>query len=93
MAIWVTPNDGYPHDARIKVAIPGSPGKSWRRDSVPVAIRPRVRQAAGHVRLSDADLALVRRWVELNRQTIIDLWDGKIDADPDELLPLLQRLP
>ncbi len=92
MAVWVTPNDGYPHDVRIKVAtIHGGRG-SWRSDAVPVAIRPEVRQVAGQP-LSTEDLNLVKRWVDLNRQTIIDLWDGRIDSDPDELLPLFQTLP
>ena len=92
MAVWVTPNDGYPHDVRIKVATIHGGRWSWRSDAVPVAIRPEVRQVAGEP-LSVEDLNLVKRWVDLNRQTIIDLWDGRIDSDPDELLPLLQKLP
>jgi hypothetical protein len=92
MAVWVTPDDGYPHDVRIKVAtIYGGRG-SWRSDAVPIAIGPEVRQVAGQP-LSAGDLSLVQRWVDLNRQTIIDLWEGRIDSDPDELLPVLQKLP
>jgi hypothetical protein len=38
-----------------------------------------------------ADLALVGRWIELNRATIIDFWDGKLGLT--ELLARLRRLP
>jgi hypothetical protein len=34
MAVWITENDGYPHDVRIKVSKPYSGHGSWRRDSV-----------------------------------------------------------
>jgi hypothetical protein len=39
MAVWITENDGYPHDVRVKVStLHGSPG-SWR--TAPwIAVRP-----------------------------------------------------
>ena len=38
-----------------------------------------------------ADVALVGRWIELNRAVIIDLWNQAIT--PDEAIARLQRLP
>lgn len=77
MAVWITENDGYPHDARVKVAtIHGGRG-SWRA-SPSVTVRPDCREVR-RGSLPTSDVGLVRRWVELNRDVIIDFWDGAID--------------
>ena len=39
-----------------------------------VAIRPSVRVVKGE--MNDPDLALLRRWVELNRDMIIKYWNS-----------------
>jgi hypothetical protein len=43
MAVWITPNDGYPDDVRIKVSTLKG-GGSWTHDAVQVAVRPRPRE-------------------------------------------------
>jgi hypothetical protein len=91
MAVWITPNDGYPHDVRVKVALRHGGGGSWTHDTVQVAVRGRLGIVRGR-RLSAGDRALVSRWIELNRQLIIDVWDGRIDAVAEEIYPLLRRL-
>jgi hypothetical protein len=89
MAVWVTPNEGYPHDVRVKVSrIHGGRGR-WI-DAAPVAVRPTLRLIVPGS-LSGADERLASRWIELNRDTIIDYWDGTIELD--ELLARLRRLP
>jgi hypothetical protein len=40
--------------------------------------------------LSAADVALVSRWIDLNRDVIIDYWDGVIDFD--EVKPRLRQV-
>ncbi len=90
MAVWVTENDGYPHDVRVKVSLLQGGAGSWRHDSVSVGVRPQPQEiVAGS--LPAADFALVGRWIELNRQTIIDHWDGAISAL--DLRLHLRRLP
>jgi hypothetical protein len=89
MAVWVTENDGYPHDVRVKVSPVHGGGGSCRR-SPSMAIRPQPR-LMHRGSLAGADVALVSRWIELNRDVIIDYWDGK--ANLTELLARLQRLP
>jgi hypothetical protein len=42
-------------------------------------------------RLSASDAALVSRGIELNRDVIIDHWDGKLAID--EVIPRLRQLP
>ena len=90
MAVWITENDSYPHDVRVKVGKLYSGRGSWRRDSVSIGVRPQPHEiTAGS--LPTADFALVRRWIELNRQTIIDFWDGKIS--PRQAQAQLRKLP
>ena len=63
------------HDARVWVS--GGP----RPDSsglVSVAVRPDVHVVGG--KMSDHDLTLLRKWIELNRAVIIQHWDGDIDS-------------
>ena len=89
MAVWITENDGYPHDVRVKVnTLHGGHG-SWRA-AVSMAVRPLSREIAPGS-LPAADAALVSRWIELNRAVIIDLWNQAIT--PDEAIARLQRLP
>ena len=44
MTVWITENDHYPHDVRVKVStIHGGRG-SWRHDALFVAVRPQPRE-------------------------------------------------
>lgn len=43
-----------------------------------VAVRPTPRLVAGD--LADRDLRLVARWIEANRDAILDYWEGAIDT-------------
>ena len=89
MAVWITENDGYPHDVRVKVSpLHGGRG-SWRA-APSVGVRPQPHEiAAGS--LPPADVTLVSRWIELNREVIVDFWNGVIDVD--EVMTRLRRLP
>jgi len=89
MAVWVTENDGYPHDVRVKVSPIHGGGGSWRR-APSMAVRPQPR-LVHQSNLPASDVALVGRWIELNRDVIIDYWDGKFSLT--ELLARLRRLP
>jgi hypothetical protein len=57
-------------------------------DLAVVALRPNVHVVAGH--LSAADLDEIRRWVDLNWDTILAHWEERIDGA--ELVQLLRRL-
>jgi hypothetical protein len=89
MAVWITPNEGFAHDVRVKVSrISGGRGR-WL-DAVPIAVRPQPRLVVPGS-LSPADFALVSRWIMLNRDVIIDHRDETIELD--EVLARLRRLP
>jgi hypothetical protein len=91
MAVWITPNDDYPHDARINISAIHSDRGSWRTAPL-IGVQPAPHEIVPGS-LPATDVALVKRWIELNRDLIIDVWDGRVDAVAEEVYPLLQRLP
>jgi hypothetical protein len=88
MVIWVGPSYGAGHDVRIKVMRTHGTQMDPSNLAV-VALRPQTHVVAG--RLSAADLALVSRWLALNRQAVLDHWNALIDGV--ELAQRLQKLP
>jgi hypothetical protein len=89
MAVWITENDGYPPDCRVKVsALHGGRG-SWRA-ALSIGVRPHPHEIVIGS-LPAADVALVSRWIDLNRDVIIEFWDGMIT--PDEAIGRLKKLP
>lgn len=86
MVIWVSERGFASHSARIKVCqIHGSrisPG-----ELAVVTVQPK-RLIYGH--LSNDDLVAVGKWIDLNRDTILDYWHGRIDTA--ELISRLRRL-
>jgi hypothetical protein len=92
-AVWITENQGYPHDARVKVSTLRS-GRGLWIDAVLVSVRPICEEIVPPGRqplLPTTDLTLVCRWIALNRDVILDFWDGTIAFD--EVTARLQRLP
>ena len=89
MAVWITENDGYPHDVRVKVSTLHGGRGSWRA-APSVGVRPRPHEIVPGS-LPAADVALVSRWIELNRDMIIDFWNGAIT--PRQVYPRLRKLP
>ena len=70
MAVWITENDGYPHDVRVRVIILHGGRGSWRT-APSIAVRPQPHEIVPGC-LPAADVALVRRWIDLNRDVITD---------------------
>ncbi len=73
--VWISYKGGAQHDVRVKV----SPGpKTLPSEMASVAVRPEIRVMQGE--LSPGDLALLSRWIEINRDTLLKYWDGDIDT-------------
>ena len=89
MAVWITENDGYPDDVRIRVSTRHGGCGLWRA-AASVAVRPQPREIVPD-NLPAADVALVSRWIELNHDVIVDLWNQAIT--PDDAIARLQKLP
>ena len=73
--VWISVKGGAQHDVRVKVS--QSP-KALPSDMISVAIRPDVHLIEG--KLSSRDLALLTRWIELNKETLIRYWESEMDT-------------
>lgn len=81
--VFISQRGGARHDVRIKVA---QSAKVRPTEMMTVAVRPAVRVIRG--RLDAADLALLRRWVELNREVLVRYWEGDIEYTEDAIAAL-----
>lgn len=73
--VWISVKGDAQNDVRIKVS-PGA--KALPSEMSSVAIRPAVEVKKGH--LGSSDLELLKRWVELNRETILKYRESEIDT-------------
>jgi len=82
--VFIWQRGGARHDVRVKVA-PGA--KILPSEMVTVAVRPNVRVIRGT--LDPRDLALLTRWIELNRNTLVDYWNGDIEYTEDAIAAIV----
>lgn len=85
--VWISQRAGARHDVRVKVA--HSPRLKDPSDMGTYAVRP-FRHVEGPP-LASAEEDLLRRWIELNQQSLVDFWDGQIEYTED-VLKLLKRI-
>jgi hypothetical protein len=88
--VWISPKAGAPHDVRVKIS--RSP-KVHPSELISVAMRPDIHVVGGGD-LSAQDLALLKKWIDLNRDVIVKYWDGEIEYTEDAiaaLKPIAQR--
>ncbi|SRR5579875_3504881 len=85
--VWISQRAGARHDVRVKVA--HSPKMKDPTDLGTYALRP-FRHVEGPP-LAAAEEALLRQWIELNRQALLDFWDGAIEYTED-VLKVLRRI-
>ncbi|MBV9815419.1 MAG: hypothetical protein JO229_06660 [Alphaproteobacteria bacterium] len=83
--VFISQKGGARHDVRVKVA---RAPKVRPAEMVTVALRPSVRVVRG--RLDPRDLDLLRHWLEINEQVIVDYWNGDIEYTEDALSALRQ---
>src|SRR5712691_2790072 len=82
--VFISQKGGARHDVRVKLA-PGAKVKP--SEMVTVAIRPAVRIVRGD--LDARYLALLTRWIELNRDTLVKYWEGDIEYTEDVMEALV----
>jgi hypothetical protein len=78
--VFILQDIGIIPEVRIEIA---RSHRVLRSETVKVAIRPTVRLKDGY--LDTHELALLTRWVDLNRDTLIRYWDGEIESTSDVL--------
>ncbi len=77
MTVWISPLCRARHDGRVTVRrVPGN--RAIPEDTAVVAVRPRPALVEGE--LDAASLAAVARWIEPNRDVLIEFWDGEMDG-------------
>lgn len=79
--VWISPKAGVPHDARVKVS---KGPKVHASELISVAIRPEVKVVGGG-KMNAHDLALLKKWIELNQDVILKYWDGEIEYTEDAI--------
>jgi hypothetical protein len=80
LVVFISQRGGARRDVRVKVARAPRVRPS---EMVTVALRPSVRVVRG--RLDPQDLALLRQWIDINEQILIDYWNGVIGYTEDAL--------
>ncbi len=84
--VFISQKGGARHDVRVKIA---RGAKVRPSEMVSVAIRPKPRVVRGA--LDPDDLARLAEWIDLNKDVLIDYWNGDIEYTEDaisELRPL-----
>jgi hypothetical protein len=81
--VFVSQRGGARHDVRIKLARAARVRSS---EVLTVAVRPEPRVIRGNIGASEFDL--VRRWIESNRDVLVDYWNGDIEYTEDALAAL-----
>jgi len=78
--VFISQRAGARDDVRVKIA----PSMRVRlSEMVTVALPPSVGVVRG--RLAPCDLDLLRRWIDLNQQVLIDYWNGTIGYTEDAM--------
>lgn len=83
--VWISPRGAAQHDVHIKLSRTPKAGPDW----MTVTVRPDVRDLSGT--LAAGKLERVRRWVALNREVLVQFWDGDI-AYTEDVLPLIKAV-
>ena len=81
--VWMSARGHARHDVRVKIAYP----PRVQEFVASVSVRPEIEIVAGA--MPPADLAALRRWIALNRDTLIAYWDGTIQYTEDAMAALL----
>jgi Domain of unknown function (DUF4160) len=79
--VYISEKQGR-HDVRVKVAA----GPKASEFVASVAVRPEVEVVGGS--LAAKDFALVRQWIELNRDVIVAFWNRDIEDSVDAVMAL-----
>ncbi len=78
--VFISQKGGARHDVRVKIA---HGAKVRPSEMATVSVRPKVRVIRGV--LDPDDLALLTEWIELNKDVLIDYWNGEIEYSEDAI--------
>lgn len=78
--VWISLRGNARHDVRVWVS---RRPRAFASEMVSVAIRPDVRVVEGE--MNAGDLALLKKWVELNHDVLVRHWDGDLYSSKDAI--------
>jgi hypothetical protein len=78
--VFISQKGGARYDARVELA---RGAKVRPSEMITVAVRPTPRIIRGKINAQEFDL--VRRWIELNMDVLLDYWTGDIEYTEDAL--------
>ena len=78
--VFISQRGGARHDLQVKLA---HGAKERSSEMITVAVRPTPRIIRGKINAHEFDL--VRRWIELNMDVLVDYWTGDIEYTEDAL--------
>jgi hypothetical protein len=78
--VFISQKGGARHDVRVKLA---RGAKVRPSEMITVAVRPRPRIIRGE--LNTPEFELVRRWIEVNVDVLVNYWNGDIEYTEDAL--------
>jgi hypothetical protein len=78
--VFISQKGGARHDVRVKLA---RAAKVRPADMITVAVRPMPRIVRGKMTAREFDL--VKRWIALNQDVLVDYWNGVIKYTEDVL--------
>jgi hypothetical protein len=81
--VFISQKGGLRHDVRVKIA---RGTKVRPSEMATVAVRPQPRVIRGV--LDPDDLARLAEWIELNKDVLIDYWNGDIEYTEDAISAL-----
>jgi hypothetical protein len=81
--VFLSQKGGARHDVRVKIA---RGPKVKPSEMVTVAVRPKPRVIHGV--LDPDDLARLTEWIELNKDVLVDYWNGDIEYTEDAISAL-----
>ncbi|HJU16591.1 MAG TPA: hypothetical protein VJ770_08965 [Stellaceae bacterium] len=81
--VFISQRGGARHDVRIKLA---RAAKVRPSEMITVALRPTPRVVRGQISVREFDL--VKRWIALNQDALVNYWDGAIEYTEDVLAAL-----
>jgi hypothetical protein len=73
--VWISVKGGTRHDIQVRVSLHP---KAQPDELISVAIRPEVRVVEGT--MSPEHLAALTEWIGLNREMLLQYWNGDIDT-------------
>jgi len=78
--VFISQKGGARHDVRVKLA---RGAKARPSEMIRIAVRPTPRIVHGE--LNTLEFGLVRRWIELNEDVLVNYWNGNIEYTEDTL--------